>query len=252
MSITYRENTMSQENPNQEQEFLDFIDANGFRLLKPVIGDGSLEVDGRDVSWSCFGKDLAMINQRRLDVLPKRVWTCVEANGKLRVLSGFHLINRMFYLMTDKEYHGKTMIDLPLYTDFDSEQESMPVSTYKVDITRMIDFKHSDGRVSTLTKPVRVKVTYDEVNVLADAMDKYTEGYTNSVVKKIQHQIKAIQDAVWTQQPDRLKICLDTIDVIDDALEQYSATSCDLVPIEHSSIKSLSSKINKHREGFLF
>lgn len=82
--------------------FHDFLEQEGLKLVKPPEGDGSFEVDGQDCSWSIVGKD-----HQELRTLPyERVWTVMDGEDDLFIGQGFHHVNRMYYLVTDKPYTG--------------------------------------------------------------------------------------------------------------------------------------------------
>lgn len=87
------------------QDFDDFIQAHGLTYTLPVVGDGSTEVDGIDVSWSWSSDDWELLRQYPED----RVWTVVDGDGHddesesgLFVVQGLHYVNRMFYLVLDQ------------------------------------------------------------------------------------------------------------------------------------------------------
>lgn len=57
--------------------------------------DGRLETYGEDI------KRVLRINKKN----PKRVWTVVEGDsGALYICAGYHLVNRLYYIITKQEY----------------------------------------------------------------------------------------------------------------------------------------------------
>lgn len=50
--------------------------------------------------YETFGQELDYVKQQP----NKRIWTIVDEEGKLYVIAGFHIINRLGYLVTNEEW----------------------------------------------------------------------------------------------------------------------------------------------------
>ena len=52
--------------------------------------------------FETYGKELDYIH--KLAQISKRVWTIIEAEDKIFYSAGFHIVNRMGFLVTEKEW----------------------------------------------------------------------------------------------------------------------------------------------------
>lgn len=78
-------------------------------------GDDSGSWDGK--LFETYGTDaLIVADMAKYD--HRRVWTLVENDGKMSILSGFHLVNRIGHFITDTPHTGDDMLEIPV-TDGD-------------------------------------------------------------------------------------------------------------------------------------
>lgn len=54
--------------------------------------------------YETFGDELEFIKRQPAN----RVWTILDAEGELYIVAGIHIVNRMGYLVTDKEWENET------------------------------------------------------------------------------------------------------------------------------------------------
>ena len=55
--------------------------------------------------YETYGPEEEYIRQMAQDEkTKKRVWTVVDADGELYIIAGFHFVNRMGYIITEKEW----------------------------------------------------------------------------------------------------------------------------------------------------
>jgi rubrerythrin len=78
--------------------------------------DNNASFDG--CMFETYGEELELV-QKTNHFAPRRVWTIVEADGRMFYESGYHLVNRMGYLITEKETEEGTeyTVDLEDLTD---------------------------------------------------------------------------------------------------------------------------------------
>lgn len=80
------------------------------------FGDG----DGEGCLFETYGEELEFI--RRQD--PNRVWTFVDGDdGDLYVISGYHYVNRIGYLLSRDPIPDNTLIEVHIPMDSDDELE---------------------------------------------------------------------------------------------------------------------------------
>jgi len=56
------------------------------------------------------------------DTQPKRVWTYVDGDGGTYVVDGYHLVNRIYYYITEVPYEGDGL-EVCVSTDEECEDE---------------------------------------------------------------------------------------------------------------------------------
>lgn len=55
------------------------------------------------ILWETYGEDLERIIRTPHD----RIWTVVDCDGKLMIVAGYHLVNRMNYIISQKPWGKK-------------------------------------------------------------------------------------------------------------------------------------------------
>lgn len=73
----------------------DFIEQ--YRPMPNVLDkNASFDFGEGGCLYETFGSELAHVRAQ----LPEHVWTIIEEDGQLMVVSGYHLINRLGYILT--------------------------------------------------------------------------------------------------------------------------------------------------------
>ncbi len=78
------------------KEFNTFLEETNNEYTIPIIGDDSFEDhNGNDISWTF--DEIESIRTKE----PKRIWTIVDTDDStLMVINGYHMVNRVGYLVT--------------------------------------------------------------------------------------------------------------------------------------------------------
>jgi len=63
--------------------------------------DGNASFDG--CMFETFGEELDIVRTTNLHA-PRRVWTIVESDGRMYYESGYHIVNRIGYFITEEDY----------------------------------------------------------------------------------------------------------------------------------------------------
>ena len=72
-----------------------------------------------DDKFETYGAELEFVRAQD----PRNIWTLVDGDdGNLYIVSGYHLVNRINYFVTEVPYEGNGM-DVPYYI-FDEEEET--------------------------------------------------------------------------------------------------------------------------------
>lgn len=92
------------------------------RIFKPIYGLSSEFTDEfGGMALETYGNDLQIV-KGQLAKKPKTVWTLVEGeNEAITIESGFHVVNRLAYIITKKEFDKPTSI--PYFTPSKLETE---------------------------------------------------------------------------------------------------------------------------------
>lgn len=53
--------------------------------------------------FETFGKDLEQVLKIANGDKPSRVWTAVDCDGGFYLINGYHLVNRVYYMITNEE-----------------------------------------------------------------------------------------------------------------------------------------------------
>ena len=72
-------------------------------------GPGQLETFGKDI------ETVLKINKKT----PKRVWTAVDGEEGIWWIAGYHLVNRIYYIITEEEWAD----EFEEYLDFENSEE---------------------------------------------------------------------------------------------------------------------------------
>ena len=60
--------------------------------------------DDDSIAWETYGDDLLVVQ-----LYPNnKIWTCVEAEGELYLIPGYHWVDRLFYVICNKEWTDET------------------------------------------------------------------------------------------------------------------------------------------------
>ena len=63
--------------------------------------------------FETFGKDLEEVLKIANGDKPNRVWTAVDCDEGFYLINGYHLVNRVYYILTNEEGNGESfLIDL--------------------------------------------------------------------------------------------------------------------------------------------
>jgi hypothetical protein len=72
--------------------------------------------------YETYGRDINYINAIAKDPKTKdRLWTIIEAEGKMFYVSGFHYVNRFGYIITEESVPENIEYDVELDTEVDHE-----------------------------------------------------------------------------------------------------------------------------------
>ena len=85
---------------------------------KPI--PNHLNEDGVDY-FETYGIELGYV-LGIADTQPKRVWTYVDGDGGTYVVDGYHLVNRIYYYITEVPYEGDGL-EVCVSTDEECEDE---------------------------------------------------------------------------------------------------------------------------------
>lgn len=65
--------------------------------FKPILNPNEMEAGNETFLFETYGKDWDFVKATD----PKYVWTVVEAEGSLYLAPGFHIVNRLNYIITE-------------------------------------------------------------------------------------------------------------------------------------------------------
>lgn len=63
-----------------------------------------LEREDGSILWETYGEDL----ERIIRTPSHRIWTVVDCDGKLIITAGYHLVNRINYIITSKSWTNES------------------------------------------------------------------------------------------------------------------------------------------------
>lgn len=86
-----------------------------FNRIKNHIDDNAA-FDG--CMFETYGEELKFV-QKIAQETPKKVWTITECDGRMCYDSGFHLVNRLGYFITEEEVEPDVEYTVELDDDFD-------------------------------------------------------------------------------------------------------------------------------------
>jgi hypothetical protein len=56
--------------------------------------------DNDTIQWETYGNDLLVVQ-----LYPNnKIWTCVETEGKLYLIPGYHFVDRLFYVICNNDW----------------------------------------------------------------------------------------------------------------------------------------------------
>ena len=71
------------------------------------VADGDICSFGGTM-YETYGEEEAYIREMAKKE-PKRVWTVLDVDGELIIAAGFHFVNRMGYIITEKEWENEML-----------------------------------------------------------------------------------------------------------------------------------------------
>ena len=63
-----------------------------------------LEREDGSILWETYGEDLEQV----IRTPPHRIWTVMDCDGRLIITAGYHLVNRMNYIITSKSWTNES------------------------------------------------------------------------------------------------------------------------------------------------
>ncbi len=78
--------------------FVKVDEDNWFNTYRPIKNPHEKDAPFDGCMFETYGKELAQV----LTVNPSYVWTYVEVDGNLYIVSGLHLVNRLGYFITEQ------------------------------------------------------------------------------------------------------------------------------------------------------
>jgi hypothetical protein len=73
--------------------------------------------------YETYGRDINYINAVAKDPVAKlKLWTIIEAEGKMFYVSGYHYVNRFGYIITEESVPENIEYDVELDTEVDSNE----------------------------------------------------------------------------------------------------------------------------------
>lgn len=73
---------------------------------KPITNHLDDNASWNGCMFETYGNEEEFISQQA-EKNPKKVWTIVDADGELIIVAGWHFVNRMGYLVTEKEWESE-------------------------------------------------------------------------------------------------------------------------------------------------
>lgn len=70
--------------------------------------------------FETYGEDLEEV-RRHTAMNPECIWTLVESDGYIAIISGFHLVNRIGYFITEVPCPANTAIEILLDDPYDED-----------------------------------------------------------------------------------------------------------------------------------
>lgn len=88
-----------------------------FDALKPIKNhlDNNASLDG--TMFETYGKELDFV----IDQPNENIWTYIDVDGVLLLSNGYHLVNRLGYVVTEIPYHGPDT-EVVLFDESDEEE----------------------------------------------------------------------------------------------------------------------------------
>lgn len=84
-----------------------------FTEVTNTVEDGEMNGEER---FETYGADLEHV----MSTPERNVWTCVDADGGLYLLPGFHYVNRLYYVITEEEWTDD-ILEVKLLSDEEME-----------------------------------------------------------------------------------------------------------------------------------
>lgn len=130
-----------------------------------------------DVMFETFGEELEFVLSFANDLKrSQRVWTIVEVDGEMYLTAGFHIINRVGYIITEKEWETGT--EEFQYEGVDSD-EPLSYIVYKDDYT---DREYYDLIAMQYNLPSFEELFDSEGEVVEEYRDFFSEGASTEVL----------------------------------------------------------------------
>jgi hypothetical protein len=86
----------------------DYFEENYKPQVNHLVGIDKASFNG--CMYETFGEELDYVRSMAHNPkTTKRVWTIIETDGKLFYVAGYHFVNRLGYLITEKPYENENL-----------------------------------------------------------------------------------------------------------------------------------------------